>query len=182
MNDSRMRYLLERVTAELHETRKKLRDTEEGGREPVAIVGMGCHFPGGIDSPEDLWRLVAEGGDVVGDFPDDRGWDTSVLFDADPDRPGTSSTRRGAFLTSPGEFDTDFFGISPREALATDPQHRLLLETAWETFERAGIRPDTLRGSSTGVFVGTNGNDYAPPSERSPRTWRGTSSSGTRRA
>ncbi|WP_327270314.1 SDR family NAD(P)-dependent oxidoreductase [Streptomyces sp. NBC_01218] len=163
MNDSRMRYLLERVTAELHETRKKLRDTEEGGREPVAIVGMGCHFPGGIDSPEDLWRLVAEGGDVVGDFPDDRGWDTSVLFDADPDRPGTSSTRRGAFLTSPGEFDTDFFGISPREALATDPQHRLLLETAWETFERAGIRPDTLRGSSTGVFVGTNGNDYAPP-------------------
>ncbi|MFD6422244.1 type I polyketide synthase [Streptomyces sp. NPDC060198] len=163
MNDSRMRYLLERVTAELHETRKKLRDAEEGGQEPVAIVGMGCHFPGGIDSPEDLWRLVSEGGDVVGDFPDNRGWDTSALFDADPDRPGTSSTRRGAFLASPGDFDTDFFGISPREALATDPQHRLLLETAWETFERAGIRPDTLRGSSTGVFVGSNGNDYAPP-------------------
>ncbi|MCX5401644.1 type I polyketide synthase [Streptomyces sp. NBC_00102] len=163
MNDSRMRYLLERVTAELHETRKKLRDTEEGGQEPVAIVGMGCHFPGGIDSPEDLWRLVSEGGDVVGDFPDNRGWDTSTLFDTDPDRPGTSSTRRGAFLASPGDFDTDFFGISPREALATDPQHRLLLETAWETFERAGIRPETLRGSSTGVFVGSNGNDYAPP-------------------
>ncbi|MGW2277164.1 type I polyketide synthase [Streptomyces sp. NPDC001770] len=163
MNDSRMRYLLERVTAELHETRKKLRDAEEGGQEPVAIVGMACHFPGGIDSPEDLWRLVSEGGDVVGDFPDNRGWDTSALFDADPDRPGTSSTRRGAFLASPGDFDTDFFGISPREALATDPQHRLLLETAWETFERAGIRPGTLRGSSTGVFVGSNGNDYAPP-------------------
>ncbi|MGW1464247.1 type I polyketide synthase, partial [Streptomyces sp. NPDC002308] len=163
MNDSRMRYLLERVTAELHETRKKLRDAEEGGQEPVAIVGMGCHFPGGIDSPEDLWRLVLEGGDVVGDFPENRGWDISALFDADPDRPGTSSTRRGAFLASPGDFDTDFFGISPREALATDPQHRLLLETAWETFERAGIRPDTLRGSSTGVFVGSNGNDYAPP-------------------
>ncbi|MEU1088632.1 SDR family NAD(P)-dependent oxidoreductase [Streptomyces sp. NPDC005892] len=163
MNDSRMRYLLERVTAELHETRKKLRDAEEGGQEPVAIVGMGCHFPGGIDSPEDLWRLVSEGGDVVGDFPENRGWDTSALFHEDPDRPGTSSTRRGAFLASPGDFDTDFFGISPREALATDPQHRLLLETAWETFERAGIRPDTLRGSSTGVFVGSNGNDYAPP-------------------
>ncbi|MGW0858437.1 type I polyketide synthase, partial [Streptomyces sp. NPDC002690] len=163
MNDSRMRYLLERVTAELHETRQKLRDAEEGGQEPVAIVGMGCHFPGGIDSPDDLWRLVSEGGDVVGDFPDNRGWDTSALFDADRDRPGTSFTRRGAFLASPGDFDTDFFGISPREALATDPQHRLLLETAWETFERAGIRPDTLRGSSTGVFVGSNGNDYAPP-------------------
>ncbi|MGW4233404.1 type I polyketide synthase, partial [Streptomyces sp. NPDC004980] len=163
MNDSRMRYLLERVTAELHDTRKKLRETEDGAQEPIAIVGMGCHFPGGIHSPEDLWRLVSEGGDVVGDFPDDRGWDVSTLFDTDPDRPGTSSTRRGAFLDAPGAFDPDFFGISPREALATDPQHRILLETAWETFERAGIRPDTLRGSSTGVFVGTNGNDYAPP-------------------
>ncbi|WP_327174176.1 SDR family NAD(P)-dependent oxidoreductase [Streptomyces sp. NBC_01335] len=173
MNDSRMRYLLERVTAELHETRKKLRDAEEGGHEPVAIVGMACHFPGGIDSPEDLWRLVSEGGDVVGDFPDNRGWDTSALFDADPDRPGTSSTRRGAFLASPGDFDTDFFGISPREALATDPQHRLLLETAWETFERAGIRPGTLRGSSTGVFVGSNGNDYAPPAGAVPEDLEG---------
>ncbi|MFD6530860.1 type I polyketide synthase [Streptomyces sp. NPDC060184] len=173
MNDSRMRYLLERVTAELHETRKKLRDAEEGGQEPVAIVGMACHFPGGIDSPEDLWRLVSEGGDVVGDFPDNRGWDTEALFDADPDRPGTSSTRRGAFLASPGDFDTDFFGISPREALATDPQHRLLLETAWETFERAGIRPDALRGSSTGVFVGSNGNDYAPPAGAVPEDLEG---------
>ncbi|MFJ9626143.1 type I polyketide synthase [Streptomyces sp. NPDC101175] len=173
MNDSRMRHLLERVTAELHETRRKLRDAEDGGQEPIAIVGMGCHFPGGIDSPEDLWRLVGEGRDVVGDFPDNRGWDTATLFDADPDRPGTSSTRRGAFLAEPGAFDPDFFGISPREALAMDPQHRLLLETAWETFERAGIRPDTLRGSSTGVFVGGNGNDYAPQAGAVPEELEG---------
>ncbi|MFE4690179.1 type I polyketide synthase [Streptomyces sp. NPDC056749] len=173
MNDSRMRYLLERVTAELHETRAKLRETQDSAQEPIAIVGMGCHFPGGIDSPEDLWRVVSEGGDVVGDFPDDRGWDASTLFDTDPDRPGTSSTRRGAFLEAPGAFDPDFFGISPREALATDPQHRILLETAWETFERAGIRPDTLRGSSTGVFVGTNGNDYAPPAGSVPEELEG---------
>ncbi|MER7187251.1 type I polyketide synthase, partial [Streptomyces hyaluromycini] len=173
MNDSRMRHLLERVTAELHETRRKLREAEDGGREPIAIVGMACRFPGGIDSPEDLWRLLQEGGEVVGDFPDDRGWDTSRLFDADPDRPGTSATRRGAFLAEPGAFDPDFFGISPREALAVDPQQRLLLETAWETFERSGIRPDFLRGSGTGVFVGTNGNDYAPPAGAVPEDLEG---------
>ncbi len=173
MNDSRMRYLLERVTAELHETRAKLREAEDGDREPIAIVGMGCRFPGGIDSPEDLWRLVSEGGDVVGDFPGDRGWDLTTLFDQDPDRPGTSSTRRGAFLTEPGAFDADFFGVSPREALAVDPQHRLLLETAWETFERAGIRPETLRGSGTGVFVGGNGNDYAPAATAVPEDLEG---------
>ncbi|MFJ4617068.1 SDR family NAD(P)-dependent oxidoreductase [Streptomyces sp. NPDC088812] len=126
-----------------------------------------------MDSPEDLWRLLSEGGDVVGDFPDDRGWDVSALFDPDPDRPGTSATRHGAFLADPGSFDADFFGISPREALAIDPQQRLLLETAWETFERAGIRPDTLRGSSTGVFVGTNGNDYAPPAGAVPEDLEG---------
>ncbi|WP_236584405.1 type I polyketide synthase [Streptomyces sp. MBT53] len=173
MNDSRMRHLLERVTAELHDTRRRLREAEDSEREPIAIVGMGCHFPGGIDSPQDLWRLVSEGGDVVGDFPDDRGWDPATLFDPDPDRPGTSSTRRGAFLTDPGAFDPDFFGISPREALAMDPQHRLLLETAWETFERAGIRPATLRAGATGVFVGSNGNDYAPPAGAVPEDLEG---------
>ncbi|MGX9890429.1 type I polyketide synthase [Streptomyces sp. NPDC002276] len=173
MNDSRMRHLLERVTAELHDTRRKLREAEDSEREPIAIVGMGCHFPGGINSPQDLWRLVSQGGDVVGDFPDDRGWDPTTLFDPDPDRPGTSSTRHGAFLTDPGAFDADFFGISPREALAMDPQHRLLLETAWETFERAGIRPATLRASATGVFVGSNGNDYAPPAGTVPEDLEG---------
>ncbi|MET8825644.1 type I polyketide synthase [Streptomyces sp. NPDC004610] len=177
MNDSRMRHLLERVTAELHSTRGKLREAERSDREPIAVVGMGCHFPGGVDSPEDLWRLVAEGGEVVGDFPKDRGWDLGALFAPGTGEgsgpPGTSSTRRGAFLAAPGAFDADFFGISPREALAVDPQQRLLLETAWETFERAGIRPDTLRGSGTGVFIGTNGNDYAPPPGQVPEDLEG---------
>jgi acyl transferase domain-containing protein/acyl-CoA synthetase (AMP-forming)/AMP-acid ligase II/acyl carrier protein len=122
--------------------------------EPIAIIGMACRYPGGIRTPEDLWRLVAEGGEAIADFPDDRSWDLERLFD------GASATRRGGFLYDAADFDAEFFTISPREALAMDPQQRLILETSWELVERAGIDPASLRGSKTGVFAGVMYHDY----------------------
>src|SRR5258706_3986177 len=159
-NDEKLLEYLKRVTAELHQTRLRLQEVETEEQDPIAIVSMGCRYPGGVNDADDLWRLVAQGRDAISEFPTGRGWDVESLYDDDPDSAGTSYVREGGFVDDIADFDAALFGISPREALSMDPQQRLMLELAWETCERAGINPESLRGQPVGVFAGSGVQDY----------------------
>jgi acyl transferase domain-containing protein len=142
-------------------TENELRtENEHEPNEPIAILGMGCRFPGGVNSPDDLWQLVSAERETVSEFPTERGWNLDALFD--PDAPRATYVRAGSFVDNVGDFDAAFFGISPREAQAMDPQQRLLLEVTWEALERAGIDPMSLYGSDTGVFLGLAAQEYGP--------------------
>ncbi|MDG9720409.1 type I polyketide synthase [Streptomyces sp. DH24] len=159
--DEQVVQALRAAMKDVERLRRKNRQLVAAAAEPVAVIGIGCRYPGGVRSPQDLWRLVADGTDAMTELPADRGWDLDALRAAGADERGNELSTRGGFLDCVADFDAGFFGISPREALRLDPQQRLLLETSWEAVERAGIDPTTLRGSRTGVYMGTNGQDYA---------------------
>jgi acyl transferase domain-containing protein/acyl carrier protein len=177
--EDKLRDYLRRVTVDLRRTRHRLREVEQRDNEPIAIVGIGCRYPGGVRSAEGMWPLLEQGVDAIDRFPADRGWHLESLYDPDLGRPDTSYVQEGGFLTDADEFDSEFFGISPREALAMDPQQRVLLETCWETCEHASIDPHSLRGTATGVFVGIAAGGYGVAATAGMEDLRGYRITGT---
>ncbi|HWB85710.1 MAG TPA: amino acid adenylation domain-containing protein [Bryobacteraceae bacterium] len=154
------RELLQNALVKIRSLRAQVQALEQARSEPVAIIGAGCRFPGGADSPEQYWRLLCDGVDATSEIPEGR-WNVDAYWDPEPETPGKMYVRRGGFLRDIEAFDAEFFGIAPREAKRMDPQQRLMLEVSWEALENAGIAPDSLSGSLTGVYTGVMSNDYA---------------------
>lgn len=149
-----------RISQALKQARTQLEEIQRQKNEPIAIVGMGCRFPGKVKNPSSFWQMLKNGVDCISEIPVQR-WDLKDYYDPDPDVPGKMYTREGGFIEGVDQFDPRFFGISPREAIAMDPQQRLLLEVSWEALEHAGKAPEQLQGSQTGIFMGICFEDYS---------------------